>query len=222
MEMSLECTKVVGAFISAQSSLEKASKDTENPFFKSKYADLNSIWLACQTALSENKLAAIQDVTTNDNGVAVSTRIVHESGEWLECGPLTVPLGKKDAQGVGSAITYGRRYGLSATLGIVADEDDDGNAAVKNAPKPAKPTVTVAEDSFKIKTSGYKDKEAAGRAWTKRFAEMCDRAEDTPQLFAVQADNMDTLAIFKESGMYDPIQMAIDRNTARLAPQAAE
>lgn len=137
MQMSEKCDAVVGAFIKAQSSLKKAAKDTDNPFFKSKYADLNAVWAACQDALSENELAAIQDVQTTADGVTVSTRIVHSSGQWIECGPLTVPLGqKRDAQSVGSAITYGRRYGLSATLGVVADEDDDGNKATKDAPNP--------------------------------------------------------------------------------------
>lgn len=135
MQMSEPCNEVIGAFIKAQSSLKTAAKDTNNPFFKSKYADLNAVWAACQDSLSENELAAIQDVKTCENGVEVTTRVFHSSGQWIECGPLKVPLGKADAQGVGSAITYGRRYGLSATLGVVADEDDDGNKASKTPPE---------------------------------------------------------------------------------------
>lgn len=135
MEMSAECDKVFAAFIAAQGDLGTAAKDTENPFFKSKYADLSSVWLAAQAGLKANGLAVVQNITTTEFGVECRTRVLHSSGQWLECGPLTVPLSKPDAQGVGSAITYARRYGLSATLGIVADEDDDGNVAAKQGPK---------------------------------------------------------------------------------------
>jgi len=219
MQMSNECDKVVPAFIKAQSSLKTAAKDTKNPFFKSKYADLNSVWAACQDALSENDLAAIQDVQTTADGVTVSTRILHASGQWIECGPLTVPLGKPDAQGVGSAITYGRRYGLSATLGVVADEDDDGNKAAEQAPKP---TCETAEDSYKIIVKGYKDKDAAKRKWQSKFAELCAAAPDVEVINQIQSDNMDALDRLMKSGDYDPIQSALDEAWTRLKPQAAE
>lgn len=233
MQMSEKCDQVVGAFIKAQSSLKKAAKDTDNPFFKSKYADLNAVWAACQDALCDNDLAAIQDVQTTADGVTVSTRILHSSGQWIECGPLTVPLGaKRDAQGVGSAITYGRRYGLSATLGVVADEDedDDGNAAASQRPDPKEkipqtttgPSVEISENSWTIKTRGYSNKEAAARKWQSTFSELCAQAPDIDTLNAIQSDNMATLEIFQKEGMYDPIQAAIDAAHQRLAPQAAE
>jgi hypothetical protein len=70
----------------------------------------------------------VQDVTLQGDKIAVTTRLVHSSGQWMEFGPLPVPSMKQDAHGVGSATSYARRYGLSAAVGIVAD-DDDGNAA---------------------------------------------------------------------------------------------
>lgn len=227
MQMSEKCDQVVGAFIKAQSSLKKAAKDTDNPFFKAKYADLNAVWAACQDALCDNDLAAIQDVQTSPDGVTVATRILHSSGQWIECGPLTVPLGaKRDAQGVGSAITYGRRYGLSATLGVVADEDDDGNAAAKQKPDPKeqaqKPTCETAPDSYRIVLKGYKDKEAAMRKWQSKFAELCQQAPDVEVINQIQSDNMDALDRLMKSGDYDPIQASLDQAWQRLSPQAAE
>jgi|TARA_R110002124_G_scaffold883_5_gene4497 hypothetical protein len=219
MKMSTDCSKVVPAFISAQGTLERASKDADNPFFKSKYADLSAVWLACQEALGENGLAVIQDVTTSENGVEVSTRVLHISGQWLECGPLTIPLAKSDAQGVGSAITYGRRYGLSATLGIVTELDDDGNAASKHgktlAPK-VKTSVTVSENSYLIVVEGYKDPEAKIRAWTKKFCAMTNLAEDLDDLKRMQSDNMQAIDHIKKQGQDDPIVMSIAENHRRL------
>jgi hypothetical protein len=87
--------------------------------------------------LGDNGLVVLQDVTLGEHGVSVTTRLVHVSGQWVEFGPLTVPLTKRDAQGVGSATSYGRRYALLAALGIVAEEDDDGNAASAPSPPPS-------------------------------------------------------------------------------------
>ena len=111
-----------------QSKLNPASKDADNPFFKSKYADLNSVWESCRALLAENGLAVTQVNQATDLGVIVETVLMHESGEWLS-GEILLPLAKRDAQGVGSAITYGRRYGLASIVGVVAGEDDDGNGA---------------------------------------------------------------------------------------------
>jgi hypothetical protein len=113
-----------------QSQIKPAVKDSANPFFKSKYADLNSVWDACRDLLALNGLAVTQLNQITLDGVIVETVLIHTSGEWIS-GEMYLPLTKHDAQGVGSAITYGRRYGLAAIVGIVADEDDDGNAASK-------------------------------------------------------------------------------------------
>jgi len=82
-------------------------------------------------------IAIVQDVQMGGDGVAVSTRLLHTSGQWLEVGPLVVPVGKRDAHGVGSATTYAKRYALQAAL-LMASEDDDGNAAVASAPEPVR------------------------------------------------------------------------------------
>jgi hypothetical protein len=115
------------ALATAQRELEGASKDSVNPHFKSKYADLAAVWEACQKVLPKNGIAVIQPVTVVNGEVVVTTMLVHESGEFISCDLPLVPT-QSTPQAVGSAITYGRRYGLSSMVGV-APEDDDGNAA---------------------------------------------------------------------------------------------
>jgi hypothetical protein len=121
------------ALVKAQAAMSHAAKDSKNPHFKSAYSSLASVIDAVRPALSANGLAFVQMLHTADGGVAVETVLIHESGEQLSCGTLFIPATKQDAQGFGSAITYGKRYGLQAALGI-ASEDDDGTAAVKAPP----------------------------------------------------------------------------------------
>lgn len=123
---------IYSALAAAQIEMGPALKDSTNPAFKSKYADLASVMAACLPALNRHGIAVIQPPVDDDHGRYVKTILAHESGETLEC---RVPLiiGKNDMQGYGSAVTYARRYGLMSMAGI-APEDDDGNAAVTAAP----------------------------------------------------------------------------------------
>jgi hypothetical protein len=129
--------KVCAAFVKAQKEFSPALKTSNNPHFKSTYASLDSCVEAVIDALNANGIALQQFSYERDNGVAVETIFIHESGEVLKSGILFVPAVKHDAQGYGSALTYARRYSLMAACGI-APEDDDGNAASKpqSAPKP--------------------------------------------------------------------------------------
>lgn len=129
MITSEQIQDLAAAMAKAQAAMKPAIKDSTNPAFRSKYADLTAVWDACRGPLTANGITVWQDVLATDSGIAVTTRLTHASGQWVEFGPLIVPLTKRDAHGVGSATSYGRRYGLSAAIGIVAD-DDDGNAAV--------------------------------------------------------------------------------------------
>ena len=129
-----------------QGKMTHAIKDSSNPFFKSKYADLESVWDVCRSLLSENGLAVMQfpgDINfvqlEKENGdiniatkMSLTTIISHKSGEFISQ-EMSVPVTKPDAQGAGSALTYMRRYALAAVVGVV-QADDDGNAA--SAPKP--------------------------------------------------------------------------------------
>ena len=123
---------IAKALAVAQLEMGPALKQSVNPAFRSKYADLNSVMDACLPALNKNGIAVIQPMRVDDmGGRNVVTVFLHESGESLEC-PIPLILGKNDMQGLGSAITYARRFGLMSLAGI-APEDDDGNAAAQNA-----------------------------------------------------------------------------------------
>ena len=145
MKTSEQINEVASALAKAQAAMKPAIKDSENPHFRSKYADLAAVWEAWHAVGPPNGIATVQDVTTEERGVAVSTRLLHTSGQWLEFGPLTVPLAKFDAHGVGSATSYAKRYGLSAAVGVVAEEDDDGNAAVA---KPGKGRIDRSDEAM--------------------------------------------------------------------------
>jgi len=134
MKQSDSITALATALVLAQSRMTNAKKDSNNQFFKSKYADLTSVVDAVKEALNDHGLSYIQFPCTNDKDeVGVETMLLHESGEWVRGDPFYVPVNKADAQGFGSAITYCRRYSLQAACGIAA-EDDDGNAAAAAKP----------------------------------------------------------------------------------------
>ena len=116
-----------------QGQLQSATKESENPFFKTKYADLASCWEAARRPLSENGLSIVQGISGKLPDAIAWTILFHSSGEWIKS-EIPLFVGKPDAQGIGAALTYYRRYGMTAILGIT-QEDDDGNAAVKDAPK---------------------------------------------------------------------------------------
>jgi len=121
--------KLDEALANAQGEIYPATKDKENEFFDSKYADLAGAWKACREALSKHKISVTQwPIHSTDGRLHLMTRLAH-AGEWMT-GYFSIPVQKNDAHGMGSAVTYARRFGLMAALGLVADEDDDGNGAV--------------------------------------------------------------------------------------------
>jgi hypothetical protein len=127
--MSTEIQELIKALVSAQSEFSAIPKDSDNPFFKSKYAALPDVVKITTPVLAKNGLAVTQLVTTNaEGGDALSTVLLHTSGQYL-MDTANLHLVKTDPQGHGSAITYMRRYAYMSILGLVADEDDDGNAA---------------------------------------------------------------------------------------------
>jgi hypothetical protein len=137
METSPSIAALAASLSKAQASIEGAVKGKVNPAFKSKYADLSSVWEACREALTDNGLSVVQSPgPVADGRMELTTMLLHSSGEWMR-GTLTIPLGKVDAQAYGSATTYARRYALAAFVGV-SPEDDDGNAAAK-----AKPTAPI-------------------------------------------------------------------------------
>jgi hypothetical protein len=148
MTTSESINEIATALAKAQAAMKPAVKDATNPAFRSKYADLAAVWEACRKPLTDNGITTLQDVQTMDDGIGVLTRLIHSSGQWIEVGPLVVPLGKRDAHGVGSATSYAKRYALSAAVGIVAEDDDDGNAASSHgtgAASSSKPSAVPAK-----------------------------------------------------------------------------
>lgn len=127
MNKSESIKELAIALHKAQGKIKAAIRDSTNPHFKSKYADLSSVIEAVKQPLLDAGLVFTQGVHDAEGGVAIETMLLHTSGEWLSS-TLRIPASKQDAQGFGSAITYGRRYGLQALCGVPA-EDDDGNAA---------------------------------------------------------------------------------------------
>ena len=127
---SASIEEIAAALVAAQAKFGAAIKDSANPAYRSKYADLSSVIEATQKPLNDNGIAVLQAPQLDGQMVTVTTRLQHKSGQWYES-DLTLPAVQRerfDAQSVGSAITYARRYSLQAITGL-ATEDDDGNAA---------------------------------------------------------------------------------------------
>lgn len=127
MKSSQEINELAAALAKAQGEMGAAIKGAANPFFSSKYADVGSVIKALKEPFANNGLSFVQFPLRKENTAGVTTRLMHASGQWLE-DKYTLPIGKFDSQGVGSCITYARRYALQAIAGIPA-ADDDGNAA---------------------------------------------------------------------------------------------
>jgi len=130
--------QIAKALVKVQEKLQPATKDKENPFFKSSYADLKGVWDACRKLLAENGIAVVQPTAAIGGKNFLRTILIHTSGQQLESIIELKPV-KDDPQSLGSAITYARRYCLAAMVGVVTEEDDDdGNAAsdVKKSNQP--------------------------------------------------------------------------------------
>ena len=115
MNTSEKIDLIAPALLAAQKEIENASKDAKNPHFRSSYASLGSVIEATKGPLNKNGIAVLQSLSEGNDGLYLSTRLLHSSGQWLEDTAYT-PLPKADPQGVGSATTYLRRYSLAALL----------------------------------------------------------------------------------------------------------
>jgi hypothetical protein len=178
IETSPTIAAISAALTKAQAAMGGAVKDSENPFFDSKYADLESVTEAIRKPATANDLSWVQGAGTDENGVvSLTTLVMHSSGEWIK---TTVQSRPKDItpQSVGSAITYNRRYGLAAAFGVY-QTDDDGNAAQGNRASvipldqkikeeleaAAKQGVGAFRDYWKTLEGGTRKKAQADKAW---------------------------------------------------------
>lgn len=127
MRTSNELKNLAIAFVKAQTQMGSAHKGAVNPYYESRYADLQSVLEVIKPALAANGLAFLQFPISADGVAGVTTRLLHESGEWIE-DDFLLPISQKNPQAVGSCVSYARRYSMQSICGIAA-EDDDGNAA---------------------------------------------------------------------------------------------
>jgi predicted aconitase len=139
------------ALAKAQGEMTAAAKDCANPFFKSRYADLSSVWNACREPLSKNGLSVLQIVQTTESGDVLHTTLGHSSGQYMTS---TMPIriktegkGANELQALGAAITYLRRFALSALVGVAPDDDNDGNGSQYKA-QPRQEAPKVAQANF--------------------------------------------------------------------------
>ncbi len=176
------------ALAKAQGQIKAAVKGAENPFFKSSYADLPAVFKACREHLSANDIAVIQATGFDEAGVFLETTLAHASGEWVS-GIYPVRPVKPDPQSMGSAITYSRRYALSAMVGVVADdEDDDGARASGN----------VASNAIHNSPTFQKDKDVEDgvKNWCdkqKAFLANCETVAEVTDWEELQKDALDRL-----------------------------
>ena len=195
------------AFITAQGTIEAIKKDNENGGFKgSKYADLATVVAAIVPAMNKAGIAVLQSPAFDGEMVTITTTLLHESGATVTS-DLRLRPSKSDPQGVGSAITYGRRYSLLAVAGV-APEDDDGNAAsgprqAPNEPKAAPKPPTLAERAGRLSSTLKTVKTQADleRGWqlaANLRAELDQREpdilDDLNMLFAARLDALQDIA----------------------------
>jgi len=131
MRKSESIKNIALALSKFQSEVENPKNTADNPYYKSKYAPLQDVLNTVRPLLSKHGLSIVQSPSGDGERISIHTMLIHESGEWIEFDPLVLKAEKITPQGAGSAITYGRRYSLSAVLGISSEDDDDANSFEK-------------------------------------------------------------------------------------------
>ena len=150
MKTSESIKEISKAILKAQIDMDCAKKDATNPYFKSSYADYNSVLMACKYALNENGITVMQPHTFRDGQSFVETVLLHESGEFISSETEIITSKKNDPQALGSAITYARRYSLQSIVSIPS-VDDDGEKAM-NRFKSKKQAVIFSDiNTFTVK-----------------------------------------------------------------------
>ncbi len=138
MNSSENLNELAAALAKAQGAMKGALKDSANPFFKSKYADLESVWDACRKPLTDNGLSVVQFALPLEGHHEITvliTRLLHSSGQWIE-GSLPIKAKDDSPQAQGSGMTYARRYGLAAMIGVYQTDDDAEAAQGRHSPHP--------------------------------------------------------------------------------------
>jgi hypothetical protein len=175
VKITMPCDKLMSAMAQMQAVLDMAKKDSDNPYFKSKYADLAQCLQTAKKPMADNGLSISQHCTFDGVFVQCVSVLAHSSGQMM-VSTLTIPVSKKDAQGIGSSITYARRYALSAIVGI-AQKDDDGNGS-----------VGITQEEIDKRLEQQKAKEEAK---AKAMAENQKRLDELENWRYISADNIE-------------------------------
>lgn len=149
MYQSEQINELMAALAKAQGQIKPAIKDSVNPHFRSKYADLGSVWEACREALSTNGLAVVQTIKPDEMGQILVTTLGHSSGQWMSS-HMVLPVQKAGAQEIGSCLSYCRRYALASMVGVYSDAiDDDAELATSKVTASVRlPTLTIEQQSI--------------------------------------------------------------------------
>lgn len=208
---------IASALVKAQKEFGPALKTSNNPHFRSKYADLAACIEAVIDGLNNNGIYLMQLTDEHIDGIKIQTIFIHESGEQMSSGWLYVPAAKNDPQGFGSALTYARRYSLMSACAI-APEDDDANSAKASVPRPAMaaapkpapapvpkaapvvpPKMEGKDSQWQLKVSAEPD--TAWEDWTKVVADATVFALD------MATSRNDVMEVFRTNRIiYDRIQ----------------
>ena len=152
---------LIESLVKAQSEMTHAAFDQTNPHFKSKFASLKSVIDSVKPALNANGIFFMQISHPMDNGVGVET-VFMKGDEKLSSGVIVVPVDRANAQGLGSSMTYAKRYSLALACGISADEDDDGNGAAANPPQRQSVVATVMQEEGIVVDEGKRQEYVKG------------------------------------------------------------
>jgi hypothetical protein len=207
--------ELAAALAKVQAEIGSAAKSSTNPHFKSKYADLSEVWAAWQTVGPKNGLSITQTVKLLDGGAqALVTTLLHSSGESITSEMLLTPT-KNDMQGIGSAMTYARRYSMAAMVGIVQD-DDDGNAASAGTPSTNGNTRTAAPKA-PDDPEAVKAREAFGRI--KEAINLAKTPADIDTIIKVQSKTLAEIKAVSLTGYEQLMAFANERkeNCERMA-----
>ena len=161
---------LAAALSKCQGMLSHAVKDATNPHLKSRYADLASCINAAKEPLSQNGLAVIQATAIQDGKTVLVTTLCHSSGEWVKSVYPVNPV-KVDPQGMGSAITYARRYSLSAIIGLAADDDDGQAASSPTKLEPSKPEKPAPQPESRLQPYDEAEFNAKSQVWMQKILE---------------------------------------------------
>jgi len=192
MNLEHATPELFAALAKAQNAVENAHKGSLNPHFKNRYADLAEVLNTVRPVFSECGLSIVQETSFDGSLVSVTTALCHEKGGYVTAIASCVPA-KADAQGVGAATTYLRRYSLAAVTGV-AQEDDDGQSAIN--PVKANPVKSVAAPSPKIT--------------------LTQAAEITARIKQLKVDEDVFLAFYKIKAAHDMTQVMFEKANAAL------